>query len=231
MSDPRADDPPADSSDDDFVLTLARDVVTAVAVVAVVAALLFAVSGVWPPFVAIESGSMEPNAEIGDLVFVVDEERFAGDGAIGDTGVVTLEDEQEGGHETFGEPGDVVIFAPNGDPAETPIIHRAHFWVEEGENWVETSANDEYLNGNDCEDLAACPASHDGFVTKGDANGAYDQAVEYQYGDTNVVAPDWILGKASFRIPWLGHVRLLFESLLAGVGALTAVGVGWSIRR
>ncbi|AFZ72779.1 S26 family signal peptidase [Natronobacterium gregoryi] len=230
MTDPRTDDPPS-STGTDSLSVLARDVVTVVAVVAVVAALLFGISGIWPPFVAIESGSMEPNAEVGDLVFVVDEERFAPDLAVADTGVVPASTGANDGHETFGEPGDVIVFAPDGDPAKTPVIHRAHYWVEDGENWVETSANEEYLAGHDCEDLPSCPAPHDGFVTKGDANGAYDQAVEYQYADTNVVASDWIVGKASVRLPWLGHVRLLFGSLVAGVSALAAFGVGPSIRR
>lgn len=35
---------------------------------AVVAATLFAVSGVWPPMVAVESGSMAPSLRTGDLV-------------------------------------------------------------------------------------------------------------------------------------------------------------------
>jgi hypothetical protein len=38
--------------------------------------------------VAVESGSMVPNMEEGDLVFVMEEHRFAGPGAVEDTGVV-----------------------------------------------------------------------------------------------------------------------------------------------
>lgn len=46
----------------------ARDALSTVAVVVAVGAVLFAVSGVWPPMVAVESGSMQPTLERGDLV-------------------------------------------------------------------------------------------------------------------------------------------------------------------
>jgi signal peptidase I len=200
------------SNDESVVLV--RDVLSSVAIVAVIGLLLFGVSGVWPPLVAVESGSMEPNMEKGDLIFVVDEDRFVGDDPADGTGVVTLEAGEENGHDKFGKPGDVVIFQPNGDEYRTPVIHRAHFWVEEGENWVDTKADEEYVDGATCEQVQTCPAAHDGFITKGDANPYYDQ---YQRGaNTDVVQPEWVTGKATFRVPWLGYVRLTFDSILGG---------------
>ncbi|AFZ72798.1 S26 family signal peptidase [Natronobacterium gregoryi] len=200
---------------DDEPIVLVRDIVTSVAIVAAIALLLFAISGVWPPLVAVESGSMEPSMERGDMIVVVDEERFAGDDPVEGTGVVTVENGQDGGHETFGEPGDVVVFRPDGSELQTPVIHRAHFWVEEDENWVDTKAKEEYVGGASCDDLRTCPANHDGFVTKGDANSGYDQ---YQGGaTTDVVKPEWVTGKATLRIPWLGHIRLLVDELLASI--------------
>lgn len=200
-------------TDDDSVV-LVRDVLSSVAIVAVIGLLLFGVSGVWPPLVAVESGSMEPNMEVGDLIFVVADDRFVDDEATGDTGIVTQENGDD--HQKFGEGGDVVVFEPDGQAHQTPVIHRAHFWVEEGENWVDTKAEPEYLDGASCDQLRTCPATHDGFVTKGDANPYYDQ---YQRGgaNTDVVRPGWITGKASFRIPWLGYVRLAFDSIMGGV--------------
>ncbi len=200
------------TNDDSVVLV--RDILSSVAIVAVIGLLLFGISGVWPPLVAVESGSMEPNMEVGDLIFVVADDRFVGDGATGDTGVVTHEDGDD--HEKFGKAGDVVVFEPNGQAHQTPVIHRAHFWVEEGENWVDTRAEPEYVDGASCDQLRTCPAAHDGFVTKGDANPYYDQ---YQRGgaNTDVVQPGWITGKASFRVPWLGYVRLTFDSILGGM--------------
>ncbi|MFC4436102.1 MULTISPECIES: S26 family signal peptidase [Natrialbaceae] len=200
------------TNDDSAVLV--RDVLSSVAIVVVIGLLLFAVSGIWPPLVAVESGSMEPNMEKGDLIFVVADDRFVGDDPAGETGVVTLESGQGNGHEKFGQPGDVIIFEPNGDEFRTPVIHRAHFWVQEDENWVDTKANEEYVNGATCEQLQTCPANHDGFVTKGDANSYYDQYQQGPGAQTDVVQPGWVTGKATFRIPWLGYVRLTFDSIL-----------------
>ncbi|ADD05503.1 signal peptidase I [Natrialba magadii ATCC 43099] len=201
------------SNDEGVVIV--RDVLSSVAIVAAIGLLLFAVSGIWPPLVAVESGSMEPNMERGDLIFVVDDDRFVGDDPAGETGVVTLENGQDGNHEKFGEPGDVIVFMPDGDPGQTPVIHRAHFWVDEGENWVDTKADEEIVGGATCDQVRTCPAPHDGFVTMGDNNNGYDQ---YQGGAaTTIVHPDWVTGKAMFRIPWLGHIRLAFDEFFGGM--------------
>lgn len=218
-----------------------REVAGSVAAVALVGALLFAVSGVWPPLVAIESESMEPHIEKGDLVFVMDEHRFA-DGAAavagdGSTGVVTFRTGQETGYTTFSEPGDVIVYRPDGSASATPIIHRARFWVEEGENWYDRANRDYVGQYRSCEAdddpttdtaLPACPAPNAGFITKGDneaTNGMYDQVAGIA---ENPVDPRWIIGSAEFRIPWLGHVRLLFgllggsaETVVTAAGGLT----------
>lgn len=180
------------------------DVLSSVSSVLFVVVMLFAVSGVWPPLVAIESGSMEPRMQPGDLVFVMDEARFQGDGAHGATGVVTARSGAEGGYTSFGGPGDVVVYAPDGKDRPTPIIHRAMFWVEDGQNWYD-DANGEYLgDATNCEELRDCPAPHAGFVTKGDANARYDQVL----GFSGVVRPAWVVGTAEARIPWFGCLRL-----------------------
>ncbi|MFB9805374.1 hypothetical protein ACFFQF_08330 [Haladaptatus pallidirubidus] len=65
------------------------------------------------------------------------------------------------------------------------------------------------MNGADsCQELLNCPAPHAGFITKGDANDAYDQVVPI----SEPVKPSWIRGTAEVKIPWLGHVRLFFAS-------------------
>ena len=212
-------------TEDGTIVTI-RDVLSSVAIVALIGLVLFGVSGVWPPMVAVESGSMEPNMERGDLIFVADENRFTGDDPIDGTGIVTLTDARNNGHEKFGEPGDVIIFMPNGVNTETPIIHRAHFWVEEGEDWVEEYADPEYMNGRTCDQLRTCPANHDGFVTKGDNNGGYDQAGTI---NTDVVEPEWVTAKGVLRIPWLGHVRLTFDKYLqTGPAVVSATPDGGS---
>ncbi|MDQ2050270.1 S26 family signal peptidase [Natronolimnohabitans sp. A-GB9] len=194
-----------------------RDVVSSIAIVVVIGLILFGVSGVWPPLVAVESGSMEPNMERGDLIFVVDDERFVGDDPVDGTGVVPLENGQDSGHEKFGNEGDVIVFRPNGDPNAVPIIHRAHYWVEEDENWIETKADDAIVGDATCDDVMTCPAPHDGFITKGDANAGYDQFGQRGQIQSDIVRPEWVTGKATFRVPWLGHVRLAFDEIIGGM--------------
>ena len=202
-------DPAADTSDTALIV---KDVLLVVAVVGVVGASLFGVSGVWPPLVAVESPSMEPNVATGDLVFIVDTDRFVDEEAIDGTGVVPLENGEQTDHESFGEAGDVIVFKPDGNADETPIIHRIHYWVEEGDDWVDTHADEAIVGDITCAEVSACPAPHDGFVTKGDANDGYDQ-LEGHGATTTVVAPEWVTAKASVRVPWLGYVRVAFESL------------------
>lgn len=207
---------------DDGTVVAIRDVLSSVAIVALIGLVLFGISGIWPPMVAVESGSMEPNMERGDLIFITAPDRFVGDDPIGGTGVVAADTGADDSHEKFGQAGDVIVFKPGGSEFRTPVIHRAHFWVEPGENWVAEKADPDYLSGaTTCEEVRACPASHAGFVTKGDANSGYDQA--NAGARTDVVRPAWIEGKAMFRIPWLGHVRLAFDDLLA-TGPVGPVG-------
>ena len=187
-----------------------RDLGTSVAAVLLLGVYLFAISGVWPPMVAIESGSMEPNMQINDLAFVMDTDRFqpgaSEDIGPGDTGVVTAAVGAETGYSQFGRSGDVIIYQPDGNGQRTPIIHRAMFWVEEGENWCENEAVDPVYLGNIDTDSNQCVVPHDGFITKGDDNPTYDQAGTQQISDP--VRPDWVVGTAEMRIPYLGWFRL-----------------------
>ncbi len=180
-----------------------REMLSSVAIVLLIGLILFGVSGVWPPMVAVESGSMEPNMEVGDLVFVTEPGRFAPDAADNDIGVVTYEAGQEAEYRSFNEYGSVVIFQPPGRQA-SPIIHRAMFHVEEGENWYDR-ADERYHGASDCEELRHCPAPRDGFITLGDDNREYDQA----NGLAEPVAEEWITGVARLRVPYLGYVRLI----------------------
>lgn len=191
---------------------MAVDVVSSVVAVGLLGLLLFATSGVWPPLVAVESGSMEPHMSRGDLVFVMDEGRFPGPDAHTATGVTPMQAATGTDYRRFGEPGDVVVYRPDGTPGATtsPIIHRARFWVEEGENWYDR-ADPEYLgSATSCVSLPNCPAPNAGFITKGDANGRYDQVNRFPGcdGECSPVRPSWILGTAEVSVPYLGLVRL-----------------------
>ncbi|SFH70024.1 signal peptidase, endoplasmic reticulum-type [Halorubrum aquaticum] len=203
-----------------------REMLSSVAVVLLIGLILFAVSGVWPPMVAVESPSMEPNMNTGDLVFVTEPGRLAPDVSDNDIGVVTHEAGEENGYRTFGDHGSVVIYQPPGRQA-SPIIHRAMFHVEEGENWYDR-ADDRYHNADGCAELRNCPAPHAGFVTLGDNNQQYDQA----NGLAEPVAAEWVTGVARIRVPYLGYVRLIttgqaeVSDVLGTVVVSSAIGSG-----
>ncbi|SFF75289.1 signal peptidase, endoplasmic reticulum-type [Halopelagius inordinatus] len=205
------------------VLAFVREAFVSVSIVVAIGLLLYLVSGVWPPMVAVESGSMEPHMERGDLVVISAPERFSPEYDFEETGVVTADVGEERGYRTLGGHGSVVVYDP---PSRfgSPIIHRAHFWVEEGENWYD-EANPEYVNADGCAELSNCPAPHAGFVTKGDANSQYDQAS----GIAEPVKREWVEGVARFRIPYLGYVRLKLTGLFVSVPAGDAPSVGESV--
>ncbi|MFW5917425.1 MAG: S26 family signal peptidase [Halorubrum sp.] len=190
---------------------LAELLAPAVAVL-LVAVVVAAVAGAWPPFVAVESGSMAPEIERGDLVVVTSTDRFPWGGLVGHA--------EPDAPTRLGDAGDVVVFSPPGD-GQRPILHRIAFPVAEGEDW--TDGADPALLDGDCADLASCPAPHDGYVTYGDANGEYDQSA----GIAPVVRPEWIHAKALFAVPDLGWFRVGVDATVARIGVLpTAVGFG-----
>jgi signal peptidase len=191
-----------DDSDGLPVPLYVRDFAQTVAAVLLVGLLLFALTGVWPPMVAVESESMDPHMAKGDLVIVTEVDRFAGPAA-DDAGVVTTD--ASNGYVRFSERGDVVVYNSPGR-AGSPIIHRARFWVGAGENWY-AEANHSYIDPNvdDCAELRNCPAPHAGYITKGDNNEQYDQV----NGIAEPVRPEWVEAKAQVRVPYLGWVRLL----------------------
>lgn len=178
-----------------------REMLSSAMIVLAIGLLLFGISGVWPPMVAVQSGSMDPNMQKGDLIVVTDPGRFSPESA-DKAGIVTRNTGEESGHQSFGNAGSVVVYdEPGGGP---PTIHRVHLSVEEGEDWHERADSD-YFNGQSCEEIANCPAPHDGYLTKGDSNPRYDQV-------SNIASPvreSWITGVARLRIPYLGWIRLI----------------------
>jgi len=116
---------------------LARELAWVAAVVGGIALALFLVSGTWPAVVTIESESMVPHMQVGDLVFVVSADRF------GDLKSWAVGKEQ--GYQKYGDYGDVLIYRPNDAPNPPvyipfltkgvhPIIHRAMDLIDTGEN-------------------------------------------------------------------------------------------------
>lgn len=151
------------------------------------ACFVFAVSGAWPSIVAVESSSMSPNLNVGDMVFLVQKDKAGG--------IVTGDEAREAGVMTFGGYGDVIVYTPNGNSQTTALIHRAVSWINKSD------AIDKYGFDPD--------TTTDGYVTKGDNNDAEDQTYAFAgVGRVYPVKEEWIIGKASFAIPFLGYFML-----------------------
>jgi len=161
-----------------------RDLAIALAVLLVVVSALYLYSGLWPPFVAVESPSMEPNVNEGDLVLLKSTDN-----------IVTAAEAEELGKESFGGPGDVIVFSVPGE--ERSVLHRAMYWVDEGEPM--------WSGGPD--------APHSGFITKGDNNRDIDQRSLYE---EQPIKPEWIEGKAVCSVPYLGKLTLGVDELREG---------------
>ena len=171
---------------DNFWAGLTRDAISIIAIVAAFAIFSQIVFGLWTPMVAVESGSMEPHMNIGDIIFIQSIDR---------TEVITYNSAPDG-YSSFDMQGNVILYRPYGQEGVTPIIHRAMYFVEEGEPM--------WNNGP--------VAPHAGYITKGDnelTNKYYDQQGMVSY--LTPVKEEWIIGVARYRIPYLGHVRLLFS--------------------
>jgi signal peptidase len=111
-----------------------KDVALALVIVGGVLGGLFLYTGVWPPMVVVESGSMmHLKSEVGygklgtidpgDMVFVKKAEK-RGDVTTMAEGLAKNADDKN-----YGKPGDVLIYFPYNNRARTPIIHRAIGYV------------------------------------------------------------------------------------------------------
>jgi len=102
----------------------------------------------------VTSGSMAPEIETGETVFIF---HSSHDTFISDSGsIIVFKDSLQSGPEKY-------------------ILHRTVYYAEEGENWVE-EVPDNYLLTQSCETESFCPAPHSGYITRGDANEYYDQS-------------------------------------------------------
>ncbi len=109
-------------------LLFGRDIAVAFIIVGVVIGAIYAYTGVWPPMVVIESGSMQHSGTVsyvgvidtGDLVLV--------QAAPHRSDVTTWVEGKAVGYKTYGNYGDVIIFRKAN--SDTPIIHRPIFWMD-----------------------------------------------------------------------------------------------------
>lgn len=177
---------------DNWMVSLARDLLWVAGVVGTIALILFLVCGTWPAVVTIESGSMIPNMNIGDLVVVVQKDRYGE--------FMTWETGKEANVSKFNSYGDVIIYKPNGMTTVHPIIHRAVAYATTTTPLTEIRGN--VLRQN-------YTVAHDGYITWGDNNPIPDQFASYQgIGTPEPVKDEWIVGKALFTVPLVGYLPL-----------------------
>ncbi|MDO9098131.1 MAG: S26 family signal peptidase [Candidatus Methanoperedens sp.] len=177
---------------ENFWVGLLRDFLFVISVVIIFASVSKIALGLWAPMVAVESGSMIPHIQIGDIIFVE---------SVARTEIITYETGKEKGYTSFDDFGDVILYKPYGRDKVTPIIHRARYYVETGEPMWQGGP----------------PAPYAGYITKGDnpkTNLAYDQQGSISY--LQPVKKEWVIGVASFyRVPVLGYVSLIPRKILS----------------
>lgn len=165
-----------------FWVGVAKDVTFMAGLLLVMMGLLYAYAGMWPPMVAVDGHSMLPNMKPDDLIVIQ---------GLARVNIVPYNDAVATGHKTFNDYGDVIVFQPMGDSTVTPVIHRAMYFVEEGQPmWP-----------------GGPLAPHSGYVTQGDNNYLYDQSSPVCQNQP--VKREWILGVSKYRIPYLGKIRTL----------------------
>ncbi|CAD6491314.1 MAG: hypothetical protein EMLJLAPB_00117 [Candidatus Argoarchaeum ethanivorans] len=175
---------------DNYWVRFANDLIFVVFILIVFTSASKVVFGTYHPMVAVESGSMEHNMEVGDIIFIKTLNRGE---------IITYMDGKEQGYNSFNNYGNVILYKKNGRADITPIIHRAMYFVKKGEPMWE--------NGP--------PAPHDGYITKGDnkiTNRYYDQEGNICYHTP--VKKEWVVGIAVCRIPYIGYLPLFAHSVL-----------------
>ena len=159
---------------------LAKDIIFVAVVVGAISLLSQIALGLWTPMVAVESGSMVPNLNVGDIILVQGASR---------TDVIPWDEGEKSGYTAFNNPGDVILYRPYGkeslnlfdqlkmvlgmSPGQgkaVPIIHRALRYVKENEPMWEGGPM----------------APFAGYITKGDHNEVIDQNAGHTLGWANM---------------------------------------------
>ena len=178
---------------------IVKDIISTLITVAVIIGVGIALTGTWPFMVAVQSGSMEPNLHIGDVVILVSPSK---------TKIVTWVEGKQNGYMSFGDYGDVIVYYPNGNKKVTPIIHRVIAWVNAGDRIPILDHTTGKLI------LSNVVAKSSGYITQGDHNPFPDQLAELPNGERiQPVKDSWIIGVAKFRVPYVGYFRLILNSI------------------
>lgn len=168
---------------------LLKDIGIVIGIVIAFLLVCYLAFGLWTPMYVVSSGSMEPNMNVGDIVFVRSIDR----------GEIITQQEAANMSKVymkFGNPGDVILYRPYGNENYVPVIHRAMYYVEAGEEM--------WPGGPE--------APHAGYITKGDneqTNALLDQ--QTTISAQTPIKEEWIIGTSRFKVPYIGKIRLLFS--------------------
>lgn len=135
----------------------------ALAIIVVLLVSLFAYTSNWPPVYVIESNSMQHGAgdhlgylNAGDVVLAQKVPQGQIATYFGSLG--------QGSPTNYGEPGDVILYYPNGNTAATPVIHRPLLFLEYD------AANQSY-NATGLSGLSCGPSTSTAYYTPGTPSG------------------------------------------------------------
>jgi signal peptidase len=175
-----------------FWVGLRKDFIFVLTVIVIFVAVSKIALGLYTPMVAVESESMIPHIQIGDIIFVQSIDR---------TEIITYQIGKQMNYSSFSEFGDVILYKRLGIEGGTPIIHRAMYYVNQSEPmWP-----------------GGPLAPNAGYITKGDnsrTNAVYDQQGSISPGIP--VKKEWVIGVARFSsIPIIGCVPLTLRGNLA----------------
>ncbi len=173
-----------------------RDFLFVITAVAIYVLVSWIGLGVWQPMVTVESESMVPHIQVGDIILIQ---------GINRTQIITYDTGERTGYKSFDSYGDVILYKRCGSDGGTPIIHRAMYYIEKG---------DPMWDGGP-------PAPYAGYITKGDNNRGFDQQGNVCYGlpgktsQNNPIKKEWVIGVARFyRVPLLGYISLVPRKIL-----------------
>ena len=177
---------------DNFWAGLLRDFIFMLMVFTIFSSISYIALGRFSPMVAVESESMVPHLNVGDIIFIESANR---------TEIVTYGEGMKTGYSSFEYYGNVILYKRKGSEELPPVIHRAMYYVDKGDPM--------WPGGPE--------APSAGYITKGDnnkTNALYDQQGSISY--MQPVKKEWVIGVARFRpIPLLGCVSLTVKGNFA----------------
>ncbi|MFH0815573.1 MAG: hypothetical protein V1934_01975 [Methanobacteriota archaeon] len=125
-----------------------KEVAIAAIAVGIIMGGLYAYSGVWPPLVVVESGSMQHSDTVSSVGVIDTGDMVLVRSIKSHNQVTTYIDGRENGMSNYGDYGHVIVYRPYGNKTKVPIIHRAVAWVEVNDTRVQQLPNGRIDWGN-----------------------------------------------------------------------------------